>query len=364
LKTQNVIVGNFVNSKTRSLSISTPELFIDNEARGRSGHMSHALVEYAPQCILAFNSNCSSKRASGHSPFGWIECHRSTDGGITWDPAFDLPFAKQAFIDGLFTVSIEKAIACDDGSIVAFCLRNTPYRELCCEPWLTPMYIRSFDGGKTWTEAKELSPYKGRIYDARYYNGRIYALEFCNDAEENFTGSKPDHVYRIFTSDDNGSTFSELGIVPINGIGRGYGAMIFRPDGSLIVYAYNLNDEFKMDYVASPDKGVNWAPAGTCFVNRGIRNPQVAILDGIFILHGRGAMSAPAFILYTSIDGTSWGEGSLLRPEKPASLCYYSNNIVLGNGRESRLLIQYSETYRDYCVNVMHMWIKPEIPRF
>jgi len=347
-------MGRIIKGTSCDIRIGEPEIYVDNAARNRSGHMSHAMIEYVPNHILAFNSNCSPKRCAGHAAYGWIEYRRSADGGKTWSEIFELPFARQAFLDGMFTVSVEKAVACDDGTIVAFCLRNSPYHEACCEPWLTPMYVISLDGGKTWTEEKELAQYKGRIYDARYHEGCIYVLEFCNDAEIGFTGNKPEHVYRIFKSDDNGLCFKELCVVPINGTGRGYGSMLFRPDGSLIVYAYNINDEFNIDYVISPDKGQTWEKAQTSPVKRGIRNPQTAILGNTYFLHGRGAITDTAFVLYTSTDGIHWDDGHLLAPERPA--CYYSNNLVVHDGNSpAHLLIQYSETYRECCVNVMHI---------
>ena len=38
----------------------------------------------------------------------------------------------------------------DDGSIVAFCLRNSMEDPVCCEPWGTPVAVRSTDEGRTW----------------------------------------------------------------------------------------------------------------------------------------------------------------------------------------------------------------------
>ena len=67
-----------------TVSLSDPILYVDNESRGRSGHMSHALAEYAPGKIMDFNSNCSAKRFEGHSTFGFIEYRTSEDGGETY----------------------------------------------------------------------------------------------------------------------------------------------------------------------------------------------------------------------------------------------------------------------------------------
>lgn len=337
------------------LRFSEPELYVDNAARKRSGHMSHAMVEYAPGQVLAFNSNCSAARFWGHSAYGWIECRHSPDGGKHWGNAWDFPYAKEAFLNGVFTVSVEKAVACSDGSIVAFCLRNTPYREACCEPWLTPVSLKSRDGGHAWTPPQELSPYKGRVYDAVYYQNSIWVLEFCNDAEISFTGNKPEHVYRIFKSDDHGESFQELGIVDLETAGHGYGAMIFRPDGTLLVYAYNIEDEYNMDIAVSSDGARTWKRLPPGKVAKGIRNPQIGTLDGAYILHGRAA-NGKGFVIYTSADGEHWDEGFMYEPEKEA--CYYSNNLTLRDEKgKERMLLQYSETYQEACVNVKHMWL-------
>ena len=47
-----------------------PILYVDNESRGRSGHMTHAMAEFAPRKIIDFNSNCSAAIYGGHSTFG------------------------------------------------------------------------------------------------------------------------------------------------------------------------------------------------------------------------------------------------------------------------------------------------------
>lgn len=47
-----------------TVELETPTLYIDNNAKGRSGHMSHAMAEFAPNCLIDFNSNCS-KRTGG-----------------------------------------------------------------------------------------------------------------------------------------------------------------------------------------------------------------------------------------------------------------------------------------------------------
>lgn len=337
-----------------TVKLSEPVLYVDNKSRNRSGHMTHAMAEFAPGKLIDFNSNCTAEKYGGHSTFGWVEYRISEDGGETYSDVYELPYSKKALYDGIYDISVEKAVACDDGRIVAICLRNDA--DQLCQPWDTPMTVTSFDGGKTWTEEKELCSYKGRVYDACYYNGVIYVLEFCNDGTGDFCGEKEEHVYRIFTSNNNGESFEELCVVPVPSLGRGYGAMLFDDNGNLHVYAYNVKDEYNIDHIISKDCGKTWEKPELCFVKEGLRNPQIAQIDGIYIAHGRN-MTYNGFVLYTSEDGQNWDEGTYIGYEDGP--CYYSNNIVLKdkNGK-NRLLMQYSESYgRECCVNVKHMWL-------
>ena len=337
-------------------------LFVDNEARHRSGHMGHALVEYGPQSMLAFFSNCSAAIEHGHTGYGWMEYKRTTDGGRTWSPPMVLDYAYQCFLDGTCNISCEKAVCTDDGTIVLFCLRNKTITRW--EPYLEPTVLRSFDGGVTWTAPQLLSTARGRVMDARYWNGVLYVLEFCNDAEIKWTGNRPEHVYRLYTSTDNGQTFEEKSVVPFDTFGRSYGAMDLLPDGRMIVYIYNENDEYHADFCISPDMGSTWsAPSGAYFAKR-IRNPQICHANGLYFLHGRSGNNPDKpihFVLYTSQDGLHWDEGRFLRltpPQGRGDMAYYSNNCVTGRfGGETRILIQASDPYREGCVNVRHWWI-------
>lgn len=353
-----------IQGMVHPVQISDPVVHVDNQARRRSGHMSHALAEVKPGRLLDFQSNCSRLRLDGHSAFGWVEYRYSDDGGETYGETYVLPYSMETLLEGINSISLEKAVVCGDGTVVAFCLRNDQSVEVCCEPYDTPMVIRSQDGGLTWSEPEELCGFRGRVYDALYRDGSIYVLEFCNEAVEHFTGTKPEHQYRLFKSDDAGQHFYEQSVVGFpSAIGYGYGSMIFTPEGKLIVYAYDLNQEDQMPYAVSEDLGKTWCQVGSTRVAKKIRNPQVGLLDGQFLLHGRGSMHD--FVFYTSADGIVWDEGVYLNANRGTPRdwdpCYYSNNIVLdhpGKPGKKRMLIQYSEVYERNCVNVMHLWVE------
>ena len=325
------------------VEFDTPEIFVDNQARGRSGHMTHAMAEYAPNCFINFNANCSATRATGHSVYGWVEYRFSEDSGKTYSEIQTLPYSWEAFLNGSYTISVEKAVACNDGSIVAICLRNSMISSVGCEPWYTPTWIRSTDAG--------------RPYDALYHDGVIYVLHKCGAY---FCKDNAEDVYRLYASFDNGLSFEEVSTLPIEANWRGYGSMVFDNEGRLHAYAYNSASEKEMDHAISTDNGKTWTLEKPCHLAKKIRNPQVARVNGGYVLHGRaGCMTKDLpmhFVLYTGTDGIHWDEGRYIYADQ-GQTAYYSNNIVLDRADGAqRLLIQASIPYSKGCVNIGH-WI-------
>ena len=353
-------MGHTIKREAYTVHITSPVLHVDNESRKRSGHMSHAMAEFAPGKVIAFNGNCSAAIYDGHGTFGWTEYRISEDGGETFSEPHDFPLSKKMLYDGIHTVSVEKIVATENGRIVAFCLLNDAHA--LCEPWFDPPLVCiSEDGGKTWSDGKALFPECGRIYDAVYHKGEIYVIQFCNDATINFLGNKPEHVYRLYKSADQGESFNEIAVIPTDSMGRSYASIIFDKNENLHLYTYNVNEEHDPDHLVSADYGRTWENKGTCHLAKGSRNIQTALIDDVFILHCRGEeINRNKLALYTSLDGYTWDEGTFI-DHTDFGTCFYSNNLLLKDkdGNE-RLLLQYSHSYITKCTNVRHAWLTVE----
>ncbi|MBR5527825.1 MAG: exo-alpha-sialidase [Clostridia bacterium] len=349
-----------------NITFSGSEVFADLEHTPigkRSGHLGHAMAECRDGSILAFYSNCSGLHGGkyqGHTMYGWVEYKRSTDCGLTWSEPKMLDYSYKCFLDGVYKIGCEKAVVCDDGTIVLFCLRSIGYSF---EPYATPVCLLSHDNGETWSEPIEVHNERGRIYDAIYRNGRIYVLEFCNSTDKGFTCEEEGLFYKIIASDDCGKSFYVLSALPFDTMGHAYGNMIFRKDGSLVFYGYNVKDEYNLTGLISEDCGVTWGEAFKMPVAKIARNPQVGYVNGKYILHARSE-GGVNFVMYHSDDGINWDAGTIVNEPlcgHPRGGCYYSNNMtVKGADGKERLLVQYSEQYDPAAprVYVCHAWVE------
>ena len=336
-----------IHGVVHDIQLSEPVIFADNEKEHRSGHLGHALTEFAPGKVMAFSSNTSGYRYDGHAHFGWMEYSISEDYGETFGEKVKLPYAWKEFLDGMHTIAVEKAITLSSGEIAAFCLVTSQETTACTNPFGRPTVVLSADQGKTWSEPVEVTEYTGRIFDVLYHEGVAYVLQHC-EAEAN--NPKCEHFYKLFCSVDNCRTFREISTLPFATSGRAYGTMIFTPAGDLMAYVYNYQDEYNMDCAISHDNGRTWDAPFLSYVPKRIRNPQIGYLDNQYILMGRAGESESsqygAFVLYTSADGIHWDDGVILVDMRQAS--FYSDNITLTlpNGSQ-KMLVKYSENYND-----------------
>ncbi len=342
-------------------------LFVDHAKNNRSGHLGHALVEYEPGKVLAFYPNCSD-RSNGHTGDGWMECKRSEDGGRSWSGPTVLPYSKDVYESGTGrAVMCEKAVRTDDGNILLFNLEheNSEDYNWRWKPIDVPTCMRSHDGGRTWSDAKQVGDETGRIWDAMIHEGVIYVLELFNDSREKWYGCSREHHYSLYVSTDSGQSFARRSILPFAIMGRGYGTMEILPHGDLIAYVYNTNDEKNLEYTISSDNGHTWSNPQKSFFAKQIRNPQMADFKDGYVLHGRSGNHGDAeikghFVLYTSSNGINWDEGRYLKMQT-AGPGAYSNNVLVHDPEHKkppRLLIQASHAYELSKTNVYHWWLK------
>lgn len=310
--------------------------------------------------ILAFYPNCSLDE-KGHSAVGWMEYKRSEDYGETWSqPYIFQPSLKLLHSEMKYSAMCEKAIVNEKGDIIVYQLICDISNDPQWQPYMVPSYSISRDKGSTWSNLRQIGTRRGRIYVQMYQEGTIFLLLFVNDATVDWTGQTTDHYYSLVVSEDGGENYYERSRIPIPSLHHGYGSMMFLEDGRLIVYNYNLDDEYNLSYVLSEDKGMSWGQAGTTFVAKKIRNPQVVGFEHLYFLHGRSGNNgeqAGNFVLYCSEDGIHWDEGRYLKV-RTEGLGAYSNNLVIGKGTShEKLLIQASHAYKDNQTNVLHWQI-------
>ncbi len=337
----------------QSYRFTEPRIFVNHQAHKRSGHMGHAMIQYAPGCILDFYSNVDYDRVHGHSGYGWMEYKRSEDGGNTWGPARVLDYSKKVFDAGVHTALCEKGVCTSDGTICLLFQITDASLPIACEPWSEPTYIFSRDQGHTWSLASAACDAKGRIYDARAKGNRV---QFLINRNEHFIGTGPEHDIALYASDDPGKGFELQSVLPIDGIGKGYCCMEYDVNGDLIAYVYDCRDETRMPYCISHDGGNTWSESGYGYFKRLIRNPQIARTADGWFLHGRNGDKGDGLVIYHSEDGIHWDDGKVVILRPGPGVGYYSNNLYLAE--ERKLLIQFSHVYDLNRVNIMHMWVE------
>lgn len=348
-----------------TFKVSDEILFVDHSKNNRSGHLGHGMVEYEKGKIIDFYPNCSGEKWSGHNACGYAEYMKSDDAGKTWYGPFEYPFSKTLYDLNINVYSsCEKAVCAKNGNIIAFNFVCDLINNDDCgyEPFRIPSYSISKDGGTTWSKSFKFCNQRGRIYDARVFNGDIYVL--INYSEDSVDKKKLT-VYHIFKSEDDGETFFDVGPLPFNldfTFCRYYGTMEVLDDGALIVYSYkDLYDEFHIDYVLSYDMGKTWSDLKTTYVAKRIRNPQLIKFKNSYFMFGRsGSRGAEEQmghnVMYFSKDGINWDEGYYLKMRENGAGAY-SNVIKIHDGDKERLLLQMSYAYERNRTNIYHWFI-------
>jgi amidase len=333
-------------------------LYVNHALAGRSGHGGQAITECQNGDILAFYSHVSGEAFGGHGTSGWSEYRISQDGGETWSDPHILPYSKEVWEGEVFhSALVDEVLTAPNGTIVAIAGRYTDDR------WdrTTPVYILSHDHGRTWTAARVVDPHAdvrqmAREHASLVHNGTLFVL---------FDARPGPHS--LYVSTDNGETFSHRSTLPFDH-SLWYGAMTVTPDGHIITYSYQTEDEHNLHYTISRDEGHTWEEVKTTYMAKRIRNPQVSErLGGLYFMHGRSGQEGQDprhLVLYTSTDAIHWDAGVFLNKGSTRDLDSYSTNEIIGKydpAARKRLLIQASVAYDDSGrrVNLHHWWVEP-----
>ncbi len=342
--------------------------FVDHQSEGRSGHGGQAITECTNGDIIAFYSNVCGETYGGHGTAGWSEYRISSDGGSSWSEPYILQYSKQVWEgDEFYSALVDEVLTAPNGTVVAIAGRYTGEDRQWART--TPVYLRSYDHGRTWTEAQEVDPGAdvrkvAREHASLVHQNTLFVLFNPGDRDGSDRHMLP---HCLYVSTDNGESFSRRSVLPFDPR-RWYGAMTVTPEGHLIVYSYLEQDEHHPHYTISRDNGHTWSEVQTTFLAKRIRNPQLSRqIGGLYFLHGRSGHTGDDprhLVLYSSTDAINWDEGVFLNKGSTRDLDSYSTNEIVGKydpDVPERLLIQSSIAYDDRGrrVNLHHWWVQP-----
>ncbi len=84
------------------------------------------------------------------------------------------------------------------------------------------------------------------------------------------------------------------------------------PNGHVLAFYANTTDHNSdswSDYALSKDGGKSWSKQERAYVDKKVRDPELAYLGGKYYLHGRSGQYGEGrdrFVLYQSDDGVTW----------------------------------------------------------
>lgn len=344
-------------------------LFVDHQKSNRSGHGGQAITECTNGDILAFYSNVALTENDGHNVDGWAEYRISSDGGKTWSDARVLPASKKVWDERIGNKAISmlvwEVMTAPNGTIVAIGRRSSQ-----AERWgdLPPVYLRSYDHGRTWTEPQLVDPDAAdwqisRDEASMVHNGELYVLFY--DFYNPLPPPPYKATYRLYVSSDNGETFHKRSDLPFSSK-QEYGALGVLPNGDIIAYSYNGTDDGRvLQYVTSSDQGKTWSEVKETPFAKRIRKPRMSGRIGeYYFMHGRSGNNGDDprhFVLYSSKDGINWDHGIFLNKGATTDVDSYSANEIIGKynnpSGKKKLLIQASITYTGKRVNLHHWFI-------
>ena len=304
----------------------------------RCSHGGPVCLEYADGTLAAFYANTSS-----HNTDGWSEYALSKDGGKTWDKYHPFAFSKEAYQkDPKRPVWIEEGLVTDKGTAVLFLTRFAV--KGAGGDRVENLITRSRDHGKTWSTPEPMA-------DAVIgYPAAVATSEAAGEGAENYVlFDSPGGPHVLYVSTDDGKTWAKRSTLPLQE-DAWYGGMCRGKDGRLLAGAYVTQDENHLYYCTSDDGGRTWSKQRKASVDKSIRDPELAYLDGKYYLHGRSGHGGPGahrFVLYQSDNGKDWRPGVIVSGDRRGPDGYSHNCIInkYDKDKPNELMVLYSIVY-------------------
>ncbi len=117
----------------------------------------------------------------------------------------------------------------------------------------------------------------------------------------------------------------------------------------LIIFLHKIS--FAQDYethfyyTVSEDGGFTRSEQQTAYLDKKIRDPDLAYLNGKYYLHGRsghGGEGKRRFVLYQSDDGVNWKNGVMISGDENKPDGYSHNCIKYDSDRPKEIMVLYS----------------------
>lgn len=342
-----VIYDHTAGTKVGDAVFGTVIADMERDAPGRCSHGGPVCLQYPNGDIVAFYANTSD-----HNEDGWSEYAFSRDGGRTWNKYNKFKYSHEAYQkDPKRPAWVEEALVTKNGTIVVFVTHFGDGGRT------RSGIMRSRDNGKTWTDFEPIDGgFVGYPAAVAVAGGTSYVL-FDSNGENKQPGP---HV--LYASTDNGRSWRKRSTLTLDN-DKWYGALCVMGDGRLLAGAYETKDEDHFHYCISSDQGRTWGRQERAYVDKKVRDPELAYLAGKYYLHGRSGHSGPGkhrFVLYQSDDGIRWKEGVVVSSDPRSPDGYSHNCIIRKKGAPDELMVEYSIIYQGRDTNEYVFFIKPE----
>jgi photosystem II stability/assembly factor-like uncharacterized protein len=322
---------------------------MEHDHPGRCSHGGPVCMEYANGDLVAFYANTTD-----HNLDGWSEYAVSKDKGKTWARYNKFPYSYAAYqADPKQPVWVEEGLVTERGTVVLVLTRFASGGGRVGNG-----VMRSFDHGATWSEYAPLDGnFTGYPCSVAVAGDTNYVLVDSNGSES----APGPHI--LYASTDDGRTWTKRSTLPLDAAAW-YGALCVGEAGRLVAGAYMTADENHFYTCASGDGGRTWTRQALAYVDKKVRDPELAYLGGKYYLHGRAGSKGETrhtFVLYQSDDGMNWKPGVIVSGDtrNPDG---YSNNCIVNRWdptRRPELMVLYSIIYAGRDTNEYVFFVKP-----